>query len=135
MGWVLTLWGIGSWGHRAGAWCVLESVALLGAKWILEDHRRQKWITRLYLEGELKTLGEFSLAGMRSNLLDESSDGGERSLGGLSAFQKKKKLSDPFSDPEGLQDSPPEEEHRDQSMISDWIFGDGRNKTGDNGSE
>ena len=94
-------------------WCVLEGACLLGTKWLIEDRRRQKWLMRLYLEGELKTLGEFSLAGLRSNLIDDTSDGG---AGSLRSFNRKKKLSDPMSDP--MSDEP-----ANQSLITEWIFG------------
>ena len=103
----------------------MEGLALLGTKWLVEDQRRQKWLMRLYLEGELKTLGEFSLAGMRSNLMDDSaSEGGVgRSLSG---FHRKKKLSDPrTSDGSDREqgESTPYGELPNPSIISDWIFG------------
>jgi len=57
-GWVVTLHGVSTWGHRVGAWCVLEGLVVLATKWILEHSRRTRWLAMLRMEGELKTLGD-----------------------------------------------------------------------------
>lgn len=112
-GWLISLNGIASWATRACVWTIAQSLSLIVCKWLLEAKRRRRWLHMLRLEGELRTLGEFSLGGTGQVSMDESSDGGSKN--GSRKFKCVGSLDD---------DDPVRDRYYSTPSIVSWLFGE-----------